>query len=147
MFKHILVPTDGSALSDRAVAAAVQLAREHSARITFLNVQPEYTFPVMIDLPVSFDYSQSEYQDSALKRAAQVLDGARAQAEAAGVPCDAQPELANQPWDAICRAADALGCDLVMMASHGRRGFDAVLLGSETQRVLTHTKVPVLVYR
>ena len=61
--------------------------------------------------------------------------------------CDVQRVLHNQPWQAICQASRSLGCDLIMMASHGRRGFEAVLLGSETQRVLTHSKVPVLVYR
>lgn len=147
MFTHILVPTDGSPLSNKAVEAAVKLAKENSAKITFLNVQPEYTFPVMIDLPVSFDISQTEYQSSAMKRATQILDAARQQAAAGNVTCDAQPVLNNQPWDAICKAANSLKCDLVMMASHGRRGFDAVLIGSETQKVLTHSKVPVLVYR
>ena len=147
MFTHVLVPTDGSPLSNKAVEAAVKLAKENSAKITFLNVQPEYSFPVMIDLPVSFDVSQTDYQASAVKRANQVLDAARQQAAAAQLVCDTQPVLNNQPWDAICKAAESLRCDLIMMASHGRRGFDAVLLGSETQKVLTHSKVPVLVYR
>lgn len=147
MFTHILVPTDGSALSDKAVRAAVQMARENQAKITFLNVQPEYTFPVMVDLPVSFDISQSDYQASALRRAKQILDRAREEAGGAQLQCDAQPVLDNQPWAAICKAAESLKCDLIMMASHGRRGIDAVLLGSETQKVLTHSTVPVLVYR
>lgn len=147
MFTHILVPTDGSQLSTRAVAAAVQLARENGAKLTFLNVQPEYTFPVMVDLPVSFDISQTEYQASATERAKQILEQARQEADKAGVTCDVQMMLHNQPWQAICQASRSLGCDLIMMASHGRRGFEAVLLGSETQRVLTHSKVPVLVYR
>lgn len=147
MFTHILVPTDGSALSNKAVQAAARLAKENQAKITFLNVQPEYTFPVMIDLPVSFDVSQKEYQSSALRRAAEILEHAKKVAAEQEVPCDAQPVLHNQPWEAICRAAKSLHCDLIMMASHGRRGIDAVLLGSETQKVLTHSKVPVLVYR
>ena len=147
MFTHILVPTDGSQRSTKAAAAAVQLAREHDAKITFLNVQPEYTFPVMVDLPVSFDLSQTEYQASATERARQILDEARRLAERADVRCDVQMMLHNQPWQAICQATRTLGCDLVMMASHGRRGLEAVLLGSETQRVLTHSTTPVLVYR
>lgn len=147
MFTHILVPTDGSQLSTKAVAAAVQLARENGAKLTFLNVQPEYTFPVMVDLPVSFDISQTEYQASATERAKQILEQARQEADRAGVTSDVQMVLHNQPWQAICQASRSLGCDLIMMASHGRRGFEAVLLGSETQRVLTHSKVPVLVYR
>ena len=147
MFTHILVPTDGSQRSTKAAAAAVQLAREHDAKITFLNVQPEYTFPVMVDLPVSFDLSQTEYQASATERARQILDEARQLAERADVRCDVQMMLHNQPWQAICQATRTLGCDLVMMASHGRRGLEAVLLGSETQRVLTHSTTPVLVYR
>ena len=147
MFSHILVPTDGSPLSHKAVDAAVRLAKENQAKITFLNVQPEYTFPVMIDLPVSFDISQKEYQASATQRSMEILEHAKAVAVGGEVQCDVQSVLHNQPWDAICKAAKALQCDLVMMASHGRRGFDAVLLGSETQKVLTHSKVPVLVYR
>lgn len=147
MFSHILVPTDGSPLSNKAVTAAVRLAKENSAKITFLNVQPEYTFPVMIDLPVSFDISQKEYQASATRRSMEILEHAKQAAGEAQVQADVQSVLYNQPWEAICKAAKTLGCDLVMMASHGRRGFDAVLLGSETQKVLTHTKVPVLVYR
>ena len=147
MFTHILVPTDGSPLSEKAVHAAVCLAKENDAKLTFLNVQPEYTFPVMIDLPVSFDISQTEYQAGAMKRAREILDQARREAVESKVPHDLQPVLNNQPWDAICKAADTLKCDLVMMASHGRSGLDALLLGSETQKVLTHSKVPVLVYR
>ena len=147
MFTHILVPTDGSQLSSRAIAAAVQLARENDAKLTFLNVQPEYSFPVMVDLPVSFDISQTEYQAGATERAKQILEQARQEANRAGVTCDVQMVLHNQPWQAICQASRSLGCDLIMMASHGRRGFEAVLLGSETQRVLTHSKVAVLVYR
>lgn len=147
MFTHILVPIDGSALSDQAVSAAVRLAKENGAKISFLNVQPEYTFPVMIDLPVSFDISQTEYQASATRRSLEILAAARKHAEDGGVPSDTQPMLHNQPWEAICRAAESLKVDLIMMASHGRRGIDAMLLGSETQKVLTHSKVPVLVYR
>ena len=81
MFTHILVPTDGSPLSEKAVHAAVCIAKENDAKITFLNVQPEYTFPVMIDLPVSFDISQTEYQASAMRRANEILDHARREAE------------------------------------------------------------------
>lgn len=147
MFNHILVPTDGSPLSEKAVNAAVRLAKENEAKITFLNIQPEYTFPVMIDLPVSFDISQKEYQSSATRRSMEILEQAKKLAAENQVHADVQSVLYNQPWEAICNAAKALHCDLVMMASHGRRGFDAVLLGSETQKVLTHSKVPVLVYR
>ena len=147
MFRKLLVPTDGSDLSQSAVAAAVTFAREVGAKIIFLNVKP--------------DYDASLYGESALvevaapqllytmteRRAHEILAKAAALADAADVPNVALAEIDDRPYAAIISAAEREGCDLILMASHGRGGMSGVLLGSVTQKVLTHCKLPVLVYR
>ena len=147
MFRKILVPTDGSELSTQAVAAALKLAEENGASILALNIQPIYRPPIVAEVPVSEFYSQEEYEKGATAVGTKLLEEVAAKAQAAGVPCRTHVQLDASPWEAIIRVARDEACDLIFMASHGRRGMAGLLLGSETQKVLTHCKIPVLVYR
>lgn len=147
MFKHILVPTDGSALSDSTVARAVSFAKETGARITFFYSQPDFPMPIYGEGALIDPTTPEQFAKSAASEAEAILSKARGAAEAAGVACDSDTAVNEVPYEAIIDAADRHGCDLIFMASHGRRGLSGLLLGSETQKVLTHSKVPVLVYR
>ena len=147
MFKHILVPTDGSALSDSTVARAVSSAKESGARITFFYSQPDFPMPIYGEGALIDPTTPEQFAKSAASEAEAILGKARSAAEAAGVACDSDTAVNEVPYEAIIDAADRHGCDLIFMASHGRRGIAGLLLGSETQKVLTHSKTPVLVYR
>ncbi len=146
MFKNILIPTDGSELSQRAVRAAVDLAKLHQARITCIHVIPDYH--LLIAYEGAFDpVTEERIEEEAKTRAEGYLAFVRKCAGDAGVPCETVCETSDHPYDAILKTAEARGCDLIMMTSHGRKGLAAVLLGSETRKVLTHTRIPVLVMR
>jgi nucleotide-binding universal stress UspA family protein len=145
MFKHILIPTDGSDLSRKAVLYGVQLAKECRSRVTGLTLVEPYHVATMDAVLVSVD--RDEYEAESRRAAEQALEQISMAADAAGVPCDTIREVHEQPYRAIIDAAHARGCDLIVMASHGRRGVSALLLGSETVKVLTHSAIPVLVYR
>ncbi|WP_153100112.1 universal stress protein [Paraburkholderia hayleyella] len=144
MFKHILVPTDGSDLSQKAIDGAIGLARSLGARLTAYACLPQYPYAsfseVVIEPPVDFQV-RSEHEARLHLR--QIEDAARL----AGIACESQTSVHPAPYLGIIEAAEHGGCDLIFMASHGRRGLGSLLIGSETQRVLTHTKVPVIVYR
>lgn len=145
MFKHILIPTDGSDLSRKAVLYGVQLAKSSGAKVTALTVTDPYRAATMdaVLIPVG----EEEYEEQSKRLADRALEQVKMAGEAAGVPCETLREVHDQPYRAIVDAAHALGCDLIVMASHGRRGISALLLGSETVKVLTHSTIPVLVYR
>jgi nucleotide-binding universal stress UspA family protein len=145
MFKHILIPTDGSDLSRKAILYAVQLAKESGAKVTGLTVTEPYQAASMDTVFVPVDLGDYEEQSRVLSEKA--VEQVKMAAQAAGVPCETIREVHDQPYRAIIDAALALGCDLIVMASHGRRGISALLLGSETAKVLTHSTIPVLVYR
>lgn len=146
MFKHILVPTDGSALSQAAIEKAVLFAKESGARISFFCAAQAVT---MYDGLGGIFSAQTPatLRDIANNISQEILAAAEKQAQMHGVPCTTLSQIAEQPYAAIIEAATLHGCDLIFMASHGRRGLDALLLGSETQKVLTHSTIPVLVYR
>ncbi|MGZ5039281.1 MAG: universal stress protein [Usitatibacter sp.] len=148
MFRHILFPTDGSDMSRKAQAAAVALAKTMGARITAVHSISPY-MPQVTDLALVYPdpVSPDEYERMARKASAEILARFMADAHAAGVPCDAVSSVAAAPWNAIVKAAKESACDVIVMASHGRRGLAGVLIGSETQKVLTHSPLPVLVYR
>jgi len=147
MIKHILLPTDGSPLSARAVAAGVKLAKAVGARVTGLFVAPAPT-PLVYERFVPVGYMTPEQHAALIERAAaRYLGVIEKAAKAAGVPCECVRITSDFPADVILQTATKRRCDLIVMASHGRRGLSAVLLGSETQKVLTHAKLPVLVYR
>ena len=148
MYKHILVPTDGSKLSTKAVKQAVAFAKTIGARITAVHVSDEYR-AVMDEgfvLP-AFATLKKRFEEMNVQRSNAVLKQVKAAAEAAGVACQSVAVTNNLPCDAIIQQAKKHKCDLIMMASHGRKGLSSVLLGSETAKVLTHSKIPVLVVR
>ena len=145
MYKHILVPTDGSELSNRAIEYAAALAKAVNAKLTVFTVTtPFYGYAVEPELAV---IGIEDYQKNMAKLAARHLDVAKDIAAAAKVPCEAVHIEHPQPYQAIIDAAKERGCDLIVMASHGRRGLGAIVLGSETVKVLTHSTIPVLVVR
>jgi len=145
MFKHILIPTDGSDLSRKAVLYGVQLAKEARAKVTSITVNDPYRAAAMDKVLIPVD--EGEYEEATRRLSERAMEQVKMAAEAAGVPCETIREIHDQPYRAIIDAAHALGCDLIVMASHGRRGISALLLGSETVKVLTHSTIPVLVYR
>ena len=145
MFKNILVATDGSDLAAKAVEQGVRFAKEIGARITAVTVtEPFHLFSVA---PRQLEYTPLEYKKHAEAHAEKVLGTVSEAARAAGVACEILHVEHEQVYQAIIDAASARECDLIVMASHGRRGVSAVVLGSETVKVLTHSKIPVLVYR
>ena len=147
MFKNILVPTDGSALSDKAIEAGVEFARHVHARITAFTAVPEYRIPSEVELMQRRGISPDEYERDARKQAEATLQRVADRARSAGVEYDADYSQSDHPHEAIVRAAQKHGCDLIFMASHGRRGISALVHGSQTQAVLTHSTIPTLVYR
>ncbi len=147
MFKHILVPTDGSQLSTDAVKRAVDFAKDSGARITFFFAKPDYPVAFYGEGALIDPTTPEKFAEMADKQAGDVLSDCTTIAVGAGVPCTTVSVTSDVPYEAIIDAADSTGCDLIFMASHGRRGISGLLLGSETQKVLTHSRVPVLVYR
>jgi nucleotide-binding universal stress UspA family protein len=145
MFRHILIPTDGSELSARAIAMALDVARVHGARVTAITVSEPFR-PLNAEPLVELN-SEEDYRAECEKHATQVLDGATKAAAKAGMELNAWHMYSNQPYEAIIEAAETEGCDLICMASHGRKGLSALVLGSETVKVLTHVRIPVLVCR
>lgn len=147
MYKHILVPTDGSTLSLRAAKNAVRLAQAHGARITAFYAAPEYHANIAGDyLPANF-VPLSVFQTQIRKTADKYLGQIKKMAAVMQVACAGTSVSSDSPYKAIIKAAKAGKCDLIFMASHGRRGIAALLIGSETNKVVTHCKTPVLVYR
>ena len=144
MFKQILIPTDGSDLSGAAVRAGVDFAKDTGGRVTFVTVTIPFPYSPLGEYAPQ---TQAIYDDEMRKAGDTALAGAAALARTAGVPCDTRRYHEWSPYLAIVRAADEVGADVIFMASHGRRGMAGMLLGSETQKVLTHCKLPVIVYR
>ena len=149
MFHRILVPTDGSALSTRAAAYALKLARANHARIVALHVIPMFKPSTYADgvVPYAELYSSTEYRHATETYAKRMLGRIAKRAAAAKVPCEVAHTMSDAPWRAITSEARKRGCDLIVMASHGRRGLKSLLLGSETTKVLSHSRTPVLVTR
>lgn len=148
MYKHILVPTDGSPLSLKAVKEATALARKLDAKITALYVSAPFMPPASETLLTrQLGALQDAYQKGVDEAAGKALDEVKAAAGAEQVTFEAVHATCDQPWDEIIRTVKSRDCDLVVMASHGRRGLAGVVLGSETVKVLTHSKTPVLVCR
>ena len=147
MYKNLLVATDGSKLSDKALAQAIGLAQAVGATLTIFYAAPDYPMPAYADGVVYEPVSRKEYAKLAAEDAQKILGKAATKAEAAGLVSKTAYAIASAPWEAILAAAKKHKCDAIVMASHGRRGISAVLLGSETQKVLTHTKLPVIVVR
>jgi nucleotide-binding universal stress UspA family protein len=146
MYKHILIPTDGSPQSKKAIAGAIELAKSIGAQVTGLFAAPPAT-PIVYrnHLPAGL-ITMAEHKTAIEKSAATYLGVIEQAAKKAGVPCQVVTVTSDYPADTILATAKKKKCDLIVMATHGRRGISGVLLGSETQRVVTHAEVPVLVY-
>ena len=147
MFRNILVPTDGSALSLRAVRQAVQFAREQKARVTGLHVVRAFEAGMTDDASVLHYLSPEQYAVRSRAVAQKHLAAVKEAAAAAGVRCELVQASGDYPFEEILRTAQRKKCDLIYMASHGRRGIARLLLGSETSKVLAHSTIPVLVCR
>ena len=147
MFKHILLPTDGSSLSNKAVKRGIEFAGKIRARVTALHVVPEFRpFADEGFAPMS-PALKKRLDDEARMRAARMLDAIARAARSKRVRCATLTVASDLPYQEIIKTARRRKCDLIMMASHGRRGLSSLLLGSETSKVLLHSKVPVLVVR
>ena len=147
MFKHILVPSDGTPFSQDAVRQAVAFAKESGAKITAFYAKPSPPVPYYGEGIGANWQMPSTYTELAARQAREILDFTENLCREAGVGCDTLTLTSDVPHEAIIDAATQSSCDLIFMASHGRRGLGALLLGSETNKVLAHSKVPVLVYR
>jgi nucleotide-binding universal stress UspA family protein len=147
MYKNILVATDGSPLSDKAVDQAIDLAVVLKAKISVFYASPSYPLPAYAGGVVYEPISKKEFAAFVTEEAEKLLSAAEEKIKKANLECVRLHVLAATPWEAILDAAQSNGCDLIVMASHGRRGISALLLGSETQKVLTHSSLPVLVIR
>jgi nucleotide-binding universal stress UspA family protein len=145
MFKHILLPTDGSELSEMAVRKAMQFARSLNAKVTGIHVIPRFhVFTYRTDM---LEDTREQFAIDSKAQAEKYLAVVSAMAREAGVVCDVQSVISDNPHEAIVQAAKEKGCDAIVMASHGRSGVQAILLGSQTSKVLVHTNLPVLVLR
>jgi nucleotide-binding universal stress UspA family protein len=148
MFKHILIPTDGSRLAAKGIKAGVKLAKALGARVTGVYVAAPYMPPVYSETaPYMTGVSQKDYRTQVERQAKKALAAVEIEAGLAKVPCKLESATDVQPWRAILRVARARKCDAIAMASHGRGGLGGLILGSETARVLAHSKIPVLVTR
>ena len=144
MFKRILIPTDGSEITAKAVATAIELAKANGARLYSLSVKEPFLYSTMSEMqPVA----PQEFFDAQERVAVKRLASVKESCDQAGVTVEAASVEALHPWEAIIEHAKRNECDLIVMASHGRRGVAALILGSETQKVLTHTSIAVLVVR
>ena len=144
MFKRILVPTDGSELTQRAIDTALALAKSLGAEVHTLCVKEPFPYGAVAEIQPT---PPQEFFDAQERMAAKHVRAVLDQCEAAGIPCQGQTADGLQPWEAIVEHAETGRCDLLVMGSHGRSGLATVFLGSETQDVLSHTKIPVLVVR
>jgi len=147
-YRHLLACTDGSARARGAVASAAKLARACGAKLTVVFVMPPYLLPAYGE---AAEYvpgvTRTLYRQRADKLAREVLGPAERAARAQGIDCETLAVTADEPWSGVLHAAHRRKCDLIVMASHRRRGLARALLGSETQKVLTHSRIPVLVVR
>lgn len=147
MYKHILIPTDGSELSDKAMKHGAAFAGALNAGITGLHVIPRSFALYYAELGVIDKTLQDKMREHARADGTDYLDRIQVAAQSAGVTYDRMLLEADEVWKGIIDAARTRGCDLILMAAHGRRGLSALMLGSETNKVLTHAKIPVLVVR
>ncbi len=145
MYSNILIPTDGSELAGKAVEHGIALAKRIGAKVTGLTVLPP--FHTLTTDPQMIEDTPAQYQARMQRHAEKTLGAVTQAAQAAGVACATVQVEHEHPYRAIIDIAELRGCDLIVMASHGRRGVSALVLGSETVKVLTHCKIPVLVHR
>ena len=147
MFKHILLPTDGSKLSSKAVKMGIDIAKKNGARVTAMHVVPQFTLMVDDGITMLSPALKKRFEDEGKARAQKMLDAVAKEARARGVRCYTHCVASDLPYQEIIAVARKQKCDVILMASHGRRGLSSLLLGSETAKVLLHSKIPVLVVR
>lgn len=145
MFKTILVPTDGSPLSDKAVNAAVEFAKESGGKVIGLSVAEPYPFSPLSE--TTFSDERTLYEEKARAITQQHVQKVAAAAHVLNVPCETVVMQSFTPYEEIVNAAEKWQCDVIFMASHGRKGLSKLLIGSETQKVLANSTIPVLVFR
>lgn len=145
MFKTILVPTDGSPLSDKAVQAAVKFAKAHDGRIIGISVAEPYPFSPLSE--AAFSDERELYEQKAREIAQLHVEKIASAAHALGVPCETVVTQSFSPYEEIIDAAKKWNCDVIFMSSHGRKGLSRLFIGSETQKVLAHSTIPVMVFR
>jgi nucleotide-binding universal stress UspA family protein len=147
MYRHILIPVDGTHTADKAVVAGIEFARQAGAKVTLFTAVPEYQLPSEADL-MSRRRVVSLWDHERISRdnARAILDPAAERLRAAGVECDTAYSECDRPFEAIVAAAQTRGCDLILMASHGRTGFAGLWHGSQTREVIAHSTLPTLVY-
>ncbi len=147
MYKNILIPTDGSELSEKAVNAGLTLAKTLQTKVVAVHVVPNRFMLVTGEMEIVDADTLNKLRGSTKKAGEKVLDVVQDQARKRGIECGRLLLEHDSPWEAILQAAQRQNADLIVMASHGYKGFRALVLGSETTKVLTHSKIPVLVYR
>lgn len=145
MYKRILIPTDGSNASERAILAAIAFAKDAGAELFAMTAVPE--FHTVTANAEMLEQTREEYETASRAHGQRLLDDVAAEARKAGVQCTTVLAVSDDPYEAIISSARDKYCDLIIMASHGRKGIKGLLLGSETQKVLTHSAIPVLVHR
>lgn len=145
MYKHILIATDGSDLAGKAVSAGLALAKELKAKVTAVSATEPWT-AMMAGEPAALSFPIDEYETAAAENAERILSKVREEAAKLGVDCETV-HVNDFAAEAILATAEKKGCDLIAMASHGRRGLARVLLGSQAIQVLTHSSIPVLICR
>jgi nucleotide-binding universal stress UspA family protein len=145
MMKKILVPTDGSQRSDKAAQAAIEFAQQVKGEVVAISVAEPYPFPPISESP--YTGGSEAYERRALELAQEHVAKIAAAAASAGVPCETVVASGLNPHDEIVKAAASHGCDVIFMASHGRKGLNKLFAGSETQKVIAHATVPVMVFR
>lgn len=146
MYRKILLPTDGSSLCDSAAKKGIDFAKFAGASVVAFHAVPATSYLIYTEAGPS-DILAEQFERDAKMRGQRLVESLEKLARDAGVPCESLLVTNDHPWEGIIEAASSKGCDLIFMASHGRRGLTAMLLGSETAKVLTHTKIPVMVYR
>lgn len=140
MYKHILIATDGSAIADRAIPHAIELAKALRAKLSAVTVVEPYDAVVESE-------SHGYYNERSAENAAEILSAVSSATQAAGIECDALHQQNRLPYAGIIEAAEKIGADLIIVGSHGRRGIEGLLIGSQATKLLTHTNIPVLVVR
>jgi nucleotide-binding universal stress UspA family protein len=146
MYKHILIPIDGSDTAAKALDAGIDFAREARAKVTLFTAVPEYQPPGEAEVAGRRVVSLWDHERLSREKAQAILDPAAERLRAAGVECDTAYSECDRPFEAIVAAAQSHGCDLILMSSHGRSGLAALWYGSETRDVIAHSHIPTLVY-
>ena len=145
MYKHILIATDGSEIGNKAISHGVELAKTLGAKLSAVTVTEPYESVVIVETMVLIP--ASDYKKQCEESAAQILSVVTSAAEVAGIKCDMIHEQNRWPYEGIIEAAEKVGADLIVVGSHGRRGIEGLLIGSQATKLLTHTKIPALVVR